>query len=444
MKASEQRNRMLETPVNRLVLTLCVPTVITQLITVIYNTADTWFVSKISTSASAAVGTALALMSVIQAVGYGFGMGAGSLISRRLGEKREEEAELLAASALTGGLLFGLLILVIGMLLLQPMMRLLGATETMLGYACDYARFILLAAPLMCGTFIFNLILRAEGFARFAMVGMCSGGLLNLLLDPILIFRLEMEIAGAAAATAISQAFSFAILLLLFLKKSVIRLRLRSSRLRLYPQILSNGLPTICRQSLGSIAAALLNNQAAVYGDAAVAAMTIVNKIYTLVRNLILGIGQGFQPVAGFNYGAARLDRTRAAFRFAAVLGTGVGLVFALAAFPFAKEIILWFRDDPEVAAYGTAALRIACLSMPLLAYATFVNQLFQSIGLRARASALASCRQGVFFIPIILLAPRIIDMTGIQIAQPAADLLTFLVSIPFHIRAWKTVLSEK
>ena len=316
---------MLQTPVAKLVLSLAAPTVASQLISIIYNTADTYFVSQISTSASAAVGVVFSLQSIIQAYGFGVAMGAGSLISLRLGEKKDRDANMYATSGFLAEFVGGLLMLVFGLLYLEPLIRALGATETMLPHACAYGRIILMGAPIMCGSCILNCILRAEGAAVASMIGLCSGGILNIALDPLLIFTFGMGTAGAAVATVISQCVSFLVLAVAFLRgRSIVHLRPKyiSRSPRDYMQILAVGFPTIARQGMASLASALMNIQGAVYGDAAVAALTISNKIYLLVRNVMIGIGQGFQPVAGYNYGAGNRKRTRQAFIFATKLGT--------------------------------------------------------------------------------------------------------------------------
>ena len=317
ISSEQQRDRMLHTPIPRLILSLCLPTLATQLISVFYNTADTYFVSKLSTSTSAAVGVVFSLMSIIQAFGFGIGMGCGSIISRSLGNRDNERADRTASSAFFFAAAVGLLICIAGLCTLRPLMRLLGSTETILPYSESYARIILLAAPVMCASFVLNNTLRSEGEATLSMYGICAGGLLNVALDPLFIFVFDMGIAGAALATALSQLVSFCILAWLFLHgRSIVRVHLRcvSKRPGLYGEILLVGFPTICRQGFASLSSALLNNAAAVYSDAAVAAVTISNKIYLLVRSIVIGIGQGFQPVAGYNFGAGDKKRTRQAF----------------------------------------------------------------------------------------------------------------------------------
>lgn len=442
----KQRQKMLNTPVPRLVTSLAVPTVITMLITVIYNTADTFFISQINKSASAAVGAVYAVMSVIQAVGYGFGMGSGSLCSRRLGQQKHEEADRYCSSAFFAAAVVGGLIGILGLCFLEPMLSMLGCSETMMPYAIPYARYILMAAPVTCATFVLNNTLRSEGQARLAMFGMAGGGLLNLFLDPLLISVFHMGTAGAAIATALSQTVSFLVLLFQFLrKKTIIHIRLGNASRKLldYGLILATGAPTICRQALGSVASAALNIQAVVYGDAAVAAMTISNKCYILVRNVVIGIGQGFQPAAGFNYGAGCRKRARESFLFACKAGTAVCLVSAVVLAVFSKQILWWFCKDYEVLEYGRVALLYGCAALPFLAFSTYVNQLYQCLGFKVPATFLASCRQGIFFLPVVLILPRFVGVTGVQMAQPLADFLTFLISCPFLAAIFRNKLSE-
>ena len=446
LTSEEQHRRMLQTPVPRLILSLAAPTVASQLISIIYNTADTYFVSQISTSASAAVGVVFSLQSIIQAYGFGVSMGAGSLISLRLGEKKDLEANRCASSGLLAELAGGLLMLILGLLYLKPLMCALGATQTMLPHACAYGRIILMGAPVMCCSFILNCILRAEGAALASMIGLCSGGLINIALDPLLIFTFQMGTAGAAAATVASQCVSLVILMIAFCRtKSIVQLHPRyiSRRLRDYVQIVTVGFPTIARQGMASFASALMNVQGAVYGDVAVAALTISNKVYLLVRNIVIGIGQGFQPVAGYNYGAGDNKRTREAFIFVVKLGTVVCTLAAGILAAFAGPIIGWFRADPEVIAIGRVALLYACAVMPFMAYSTFVNQLYQCLGFKVPATVLASLRQGICFLPLIFLLPHFLGLQGVQMTQPGSDLLTFFICIPFQIAFFRKHLRD-
>lgn len=438
----KQYKKMLETPIPKLVTSLAVPTVFSQLITTIYNTADTYFVSHIGTSAMAAVGVVFSLMSIIQAVGFGLGMGANSLISRNLGAKNDKEANKYGNSAFIAAIIFGLCLMIIGIFCLKPLMKMLGSTETMIPYSCGYGKYILIGAPVMCSSFVLNNILRSEGHASYAMWGLCIGGMLNIILDPLFIYKFEMGIKGAALATILSQVVSFFILLSIFIRnKSIVKLSLKyiSKRPLDYFLILKTGLPTICRQALGSVSSALLNIQASFYGDAAVGAITIANKIYMLVRNVILGVGQGFQPVAGYNYGANNKKRVKEAFIFACIVGTIICTVSAILIGLNVQTVIEWFRkDDIEVIHIGTQTLYFVCAVMPFMAYSTYVNQLYQCLGFSREATFLACCRQGICFVPLVLIIPSIIGVVGVQISQPASDLLTFIISLIFQIKFFK------
>ncbi len=467
--SAAQHKKMTETPIPRLITSLAIPTVMSQLIMVIYNTADTYFVSRISTAASGAVGVVFALQAIIQAVGFGIAMGCQSTVSRRLGEKKDDEAAVYANSGLLMTVLLGSLMLAAGLCTLRPLMRLLGATDSILPLACDYAKYILIGAPIMCASFLLNNILRAEGHATASMIGLCAGGIVNIALDPLFIFVFKMGISGAALATILSQAVSLFILSTFFLrKKTIIRIdpKFISRKFKTYWELIRIGFPTICRQGMASVASALLNRGAVQYGaniavipegasvaaaqaaieearDAALAAMTISNKIYMLVRNIIIGIGQGFQPVAGYNYGAGNRQRVKQAFKFSVLIGTVFCCAASAVLAVFAPQVISAFRGDALVVDVGSLALRFFCVSMPLMAYSTFVNQLYQCLGFSLCATVLASCRQGIFFIPIVLLLPRAIGLTGIQCTQALSDMLTFLVSIPFRIVFFKRVLDK-
>lgn len=439
--------QMTETPMPKLVTSMALPAMASTLITTVYNMADTFFVSQIGTSASAAVGVVFAVMSLIQALGGGFGMGAGSIISRKLGEKKDDEASLYASCAFFGALSFGAAILIIGLVFLEPLMRLLGATDTMLPYAKDYARYIFIAAPIMCSSFVLNNVMRSQGKAVMAMVGMSLGGVLNMALDPLLIFTFDMGISGAAIATALSQLISYIVMWIMFTSRESI-VRISPSRLSRkagdYLAILKIGFPTMCRQGLASVASALLNVQASVYGDAAVAAVTISNRVYLFVRNVVLGIGQGFQPVAGYNFGAGKLKRVKEAFRFSVAVATVICLVFGGLIWFNAESVISWFRaDDAEVIAIGTTALRFVAAVIPFMAFSTFVNQLYQCLGFAKQATVLASSRQGIFYVPFIFILPALLGLTGVQLAQPMSDLCTFFLCIPFQIWFFRKVINK-
>ena len=447
-KSDAQYKRMMETPIPRLITTLSIPTVVSSLITVIYNTADTYFVSQIDKSASAAVGAVFSIMTIIQALGFGLGVGAGSLISRRLGAKDNAAADKYASSAFAASVLVGAIIGIVGLTFLEPILRFLGCTDTMMPHAIPYARFILIAAPLNCATFVLNTTLRSEGLSLLSMIGITSGGILNMILDPILINGFDLGTGGAAIATMASQTVSFSILFCFFLfGKSIVKINIKSvsRKFKDYQAIVTTGIPTIFRQGLASVASAALNIQAIEYGlDAAGAAMTIANKVYMLVRNIIVGLGQGFQPAAGYNYGAGNKKRTWECFTFSVKIGTAICLIFGGFSALFAEEIMWFFCDDAEVAALGTKALYFFCACIPFMAFSTFVNQLYQGLGFKLQATFLASCRQGIFFLPVIWLLPLFIDLTGVQSAQSIADICTFFISIPFIIIFYKKYIVGK
>ena len=433
-----QYDKMVETPIPPLIISLAVPTIISMLVTSIYNMADTYFVSQLGTSAAGAVGIVFSLMAIIQAVGFTLGMGSGSLSSRLLGQKRHDEVNQICSSGLFAAAALGITITVIGSLFLDPLMDVLGATDTILPHARSYARYILFGAPFMCSSFVMNNVLRSEGKAAYSMIGIASGGILNILLDPVFIFVFHLGIAGAAIATLISQCISFTILLGFFLTgKSTIMLHPRyiSRNPNTYQESIRTGFPSFCRQGLASIASIALNVNAAVYGDAAVAAMSITSKIFMMVFSVMLGFGQGFQPVVGYNYGAQKYRRVKQATIFTFLAGVGMMTVLGILGFLFAPQLIRLFRrDDIQVIAIGTNAIRAQALALPLMPLATVMNMVFQVIGRSKKATLLSACRQGIFFLPLIVLLPMWLGLTGIEIAQALSDLCTFLLTIPFAL----------
>ena len=434
MTKEEKYRQMIETPVNRLIPKLAVPTIISMLVTSIYNMADTFFVSQISTSASGAVGVMFSAMAMIQAIGFTLGMGSGNNISRALGDRNEERASLFAATAFYTAAIIGVIILVFGTIFSQPMVYFLGATPTIAPYAQDYARYILIAAPFMLTSFVMNNILRAQGNAMFAMIGITAGGVLNMILDPILIFTFDMGIAGAAIATMASQMISFGLLLYQCNSRDdCIKIQISKFRpnLAVYGEILHAGLPSFCRQGLASVAAVVLNFAAGPYGDAAIAAMSIVTRFMMFINSSLIGFGQGFQPVCGFNFGARRYDRVLEAYWFCVKVAVIMLTVFGVAAFVISRPIITSFRrEDLEVIQIGTLALRLQLLTMPLQAWIIMVTMLTQSIGYGFRASLVAMGRQGLFLIPALVILPMFFGLLGVQLAQPIADVLSFVLSV--------------
>ena len=436
-RSAAQFRKMTQTPVPQLILSLAAPTILSMLITSIYNLADTFFVGRLSTSASGAVGVVSSLMDIIQALGFMLGHGAGGIISRSLGSQDTHAATKFASTSFFTALTFGAILAVCGLATLPDFMMMLGSTETILPHACAYARPILFAAPLMMSSLVMNNILRYEGKANFAMIGLVTGGLLNIALDPVFIFGFGMGTGGAGLATALSQCISFCILLSMFLRgKTVSQFKLsavtRSGRD--FGQIFFNGAPSFGRQGLNSIGSMLLNLAARNYGDAAVAGMSIVSRIFQFELSVAIGVGQGLQPVAAFNYGAQKYRRVRQAGIFTVAMAFCMVCVLNCLCWFNSEALIRLFRDDPLVTAVALPALRYQCLAMFLQPVIIVTNMMFQSIGKSGRATFLACCRQGVCFIPLILALPRILGLQGVELCQPIADVLTFCISVPFLV----------
>lgn len=436
-RSALQFRRMTETPIPQLVLSLAAPTILSMLITSIYNLADTFFVGQISTSASGAVGVVSSLMAIIQALGFMLGHGAGTIISRSLGNRDTTAATRFASTSFFTALVFGVVLAVAGLGTLPHFMMLLGSTETILPHACAYARPILIAAPLMISSLVMNNILRYEGKASFAMIGLVTGGVLNIALDPLFMFVFGLGTAGAGIATALSQSISFCILLSMFLRgKTVSQFRLSTvtREARDFGRILLGGAPSFGRQGLNSIGGMLLNLAARSYGDAAVAGMSIVSRIFMFIISVAIGVGQGLQPVASFNYGARKYRRVRQAAIFTIEAAFCMLVVLVGLCWVNGDALVRLFRDDPAVTAVALPAFHYQCLAMLLQPIIVVANMTFQSVGASGRATFLACCRQGVFFIPLILILPRTHGLFGVEICQPIADVLTFLVSLPFLI----------
>lgn len=434
VKYTTQYDKMTKQPVGSLVITLGIPTTISMLVTNIYNMVDTMFVGKLGTSASGAVGIVFGFMSILQAFGFLFGQGAGSIISRRLGNKDEDSASVVASTAFFSSMFMGLLIGILGTVFNTKMVYLLGSTDTILPYAKTYSLFILAAAPFMTSTFTMNNILRFEGKASLSMVGLMTGAILNMVGDPILMFGLDMGIAGAGLSTAISQFVSFCVLLSMFLSgktQSKLSVRKITREFNVLFDIVATGFPSLVRQGLQAVSTMILNQQARIYGDAAVAAMSIVSRISFFIFAVGLGIGQGFQPVCGFNYGARKFSRVKEAFSFTLVAGEVLLGMFAVAGLLFSNQAIAVFRDDAEVIAFGTPALRYQCMALFLNPLIVLSNMTLQSTGQRAWATFLSMMRSGLYLIPMIYILTYTMGARGIQLAQPVSDVLSFATALP-------------
>ncbi|MBR1576579.1 MAG: MATE family efflux transporter [Bacteroidales bacterium] len=430
---------MTTAPVGLLVTSLAVPSMISMLVSGIYNLADTFFIGRINTQSVAALGIVFSYMALIQAIAFFFGQGSGNFISRALGSRHTEMAERMAAVGFFSSFLTGTLTALAGFCLMEPLLRFFGSTGTILPYAKDYFRFILLGTPFIMCCFTMNNQMRQQGNALLSMIGIASGAVLNVALDPLLIFGFGLGIRGAGLATALSQAVSFTIMLALCGKKGGIKIRFRNFRpsWETYREINAGGLPSLARQGLMSVAAICLNQVAASYGDESVAAFSVVSRIAMLAGAAMIGYGQGFQPVCGFNYGAGRYDRVRAAFRHSLTVSTLYCLLLAVLGFIFAPGIVRVFRsDDAEVVRIGTEILRYQCLSFPLTAMVVMSNMYLQNIRRTVPAVLMATARQGLFFIPALFLGRALWGFFGIEIAQTVSDACAFLLSLPLTIPA--------
>lgn len=447
--------KMTTLPVGPLIIKNAVPTIITMMVTAIYNTADTFFVSQLGTSASGAVGIIFSLMTMIQAGGFMIGMGAGSITSRALGSKNTQKAQTYLSTAIVLAFTLGTLLSIFGTIFNTQIVESLGATKTILPFALDYARYIIFACPFMMSAFVMNNLLRFQGKASISMIGMVSGGLLNLVLDPLFIFGFGWGISGAAIATLLSQITSFCILLSMFLmKKSVVEFRFRDlgRHFSIYFDIITTGLPSFFRQGMAGIATVFMNIGAAKYGavmtgfamsaaqtaDAAVAGMSISNRICMFLMSVAIGLGQGFQPVCGMNLGAKKYERVRQSLYFLIKVTALLMTVSGSVVFIFAPQIAHSFRDDEAVIAIASLALRFNCFILPFHSIIFATNMLLQVAGVKIKAIILSSTRQGIVFVPVILLLPLIVQWAGFEgiygiIATPAvSDLISACISFPF------------
>lgn len=435
---------MTEPPVQKLICKLAIPCIISMLVTSFYNMADTFFVGMLnSNAATGAVGVAFSMMAIIQAVGFFFGHGSGNYISRELGRKNYDEASTMAATGFFYSLAAGGLICVLGLIFLKPLALLLGSTETILPYTMDYLGVILFGAPWMAASLVLNNQLRYQGSAMYAMIGIVTGAVINIALDPLLIFVCGLGVAGAGWATIISQFVSFCLLYIGVSRGNNIRIQFSRVKFKLFylKQIVSGGLPSLARQCLASFATISLNLAAGtLHDDAVIAAMGVVQRIMMFGASAMIGFGQGFQPVCGFNFGAKLYDRVRQGFWFCVKSSMGFLIAISAIMFIFAPDLIGLFRDDPDVIACGAAALRFQCISFPAQSWIVMSNMMEQSIGRTVPATFLATARQGVFFIPAVWILFAAFGLLGIQMAQAVSDLLTLLCAIPIHIHVMRTL----
>lgn len=451
MDQQEKVAYMLSEPVPRLVCQMAVPTIISMLVTSFYNMVDTFFVGKLNTQATAAVGVVFSVMAFIQAFGFFFGHGSGNFISRKLGAGEFEESNRMAAVGFFTAFFAGVIAGALGIIFLTPLAKVLGSTPTILPYTKDYLRIILIGCPLMMSSLVLNNQLRFQGSASYAMVGIVTGAVLNIVLDPLLIFVFDMEVAGAALATVVSQVVSFVILFFMSRKGGNIRIEFKNFKpsWMLYWEMFKGGIPSLCRQGLASIAQICLNRAAGTYGgdfsDAAIAALSIVGRVSMFANSALIGFGQGFQPVCGMNYGAKHYSRVREAFRFCVKYAAVFLIVVSVAGFVFAEPLVTLFRkEDGDVIRIGTLALRLQCLVFPLNAWIVMCNMMLQSIGKAAKASFVAAARQGIFFIPLIYILPAFFGLLGVQMCQTWSDVCSFLLSVPLGISVLREMKAQE
>ncbi len=457
MTQEEKFRQMTETDVRVLVSKMAVPTIISMLITTFYNMADTYFVGNLNTNATAAVGIVFPLMSIIQACGFFFGQGSGNYISRKLGQKKPEEATKMAATAFFSALLFGLLFMTVGTVFRTELVYLLGATDKIAPYAVEYLQFILIGAPFHASSLVINNQFRFQGNAVYAMVGITIGGVLNVILDPIFIFGLKLGIKAAAMSRSLSQIISFGILIAGTFRPANISIKFKNFTpcLMYYREIFRGGAPSLLRQGLGSVTTISMNYAARAFSvaagfdkEAAIAAMSIVGKIRMFAYSVVMGYGQGFQPVCGFNYGAKKYGRVKQAFKFSVVVTTCFLIVAGVCVHVFAPDLVGLFNDDvPEIRAQvidiGATTLRFTTLTFPLVGFMILSNMMMQNLSMVFRASFLAISRQGLFYIPLVLILPHIVGFVGIQMCQAISDLISFVVTVILAVGVIKE-LNEK
>ena len=434
-----------QAPVHRVIITMAIPTIISMLVTGLYNIADTFFVGKIDTQATAAVGVVFSLMFFVQAMGFFFGHGSGNYISRELGARRHENAVKMASTGFFSSFFFGLVILVLGEIFLTPLSLMLGSTATILPYTEDYMQVILLGAPFLTSSLTLNNQMRLQGNANFAMYGIVTGAILNVLLDPFFIFTCGLGVSGAAWATVVGQVVSFVILFFMARRGENIAILFRhfSPSIQRYKEIFYGGSPSMMRQGLACVATMSLNFAAGAYGDSAIAAMSIVSRIAMLSFAVVIGLGQGFQPVCGFCYGAGLYGRLKEAYKFTVTIGTIFLIVLAIIGWMISGTLIGVFRDDPEVIAIGVVALRWQLCVFPVNALILASNMLAQTCRKPWRANILAAARQGLFFIPLIFILPSYFGLLGVEMCQAVSDVLSFTLTVPIVIYTFREFTRE-
>ena len=443
-RQQQRAQMMLNEPISRVIPKMAIPTLVAFIINSVYSLADTYFVSALGTEATAAVSVNASLDQLIMMTGSLLAIGANSYIARLLGEGKNQKASTVLSSAFFIAFGLGFALMLVGVTFMTPMVRLLGATPTCEQYSIEYATYVLLAAPFMASSFVMNQCLRSEGSATLSMIGMGFGGILNCVLDPIFIFGLDMGVAGASLATAISKLVSFAILIYPYITKhSLLHLSIRNCRptVSILTQIISVGSSSMFRSLLAVVAGIMLNKLAGNISDSVLAGIGVTTKIMMFPFSIILGFGSGFQPVAGFNWGAKRYDRVRESYRFSAIVALVGAGVMALVVAIFANPIITAFAGtDPQMQEIGALSIRLQCLALPVHAWVAVVNMFCVGLGNARGAFILATARQGTCFIPILYPMAYLMGAYGVASAQAAADVLTLVLAVPIIIKMLRKV----
>ena len=444
LRQQRRRQMMMNDPIYRVIPKMAVPTIVAFLINSIYSLADTYFVSSLGTNATAAVSVNSSLDQLIMMCGSMLAVGANSYIARLLGEGEDKKASQVLSTAFFLAAGIGTLLLIFGSIFMVPMVRLLGATPTCEQYSIDYATYILLAAPFMAGNFVMNQCLRSEGSATLSMVGMGIGGILNCFLDPLFIFDLNMGVAGASLATAISKLVSFVILIFPYLtRRSLLHLSIKNFHFSrdIIGKIVSIGSSSMFRSGLAVVSGIMLNDIAGNFSDSVLAGIGVCTKIMMFPFGIILGFGNGFQPVAGFNWGAKRYDRVEESYRFSSRVALIGSIVMAVALAVCAEPVIMLFAGtDPEMTRVGALCLRLQCLALPLHAWVAIVNMLCVALGNATGAFLLATARQGSCFIPFVHLSAFLWQENGIAAVQALADVLSMFLAVPLAIMMMRKV----
>lgn len=440
-KQLDRKLLMLNEPIHRIIPKMAVPTIVAFLITSIYSLADTYFVSQLGTNATAAVSVNASLDQLIMLCGSMLAIGANSYIARLLGQGDGEKASRVLSTAFYAAFAVGAVLLILGSVFMVPMVRLLGATPTCEQYAVDYATYVLMAAPFMACNFVMNQCLRSEGSATLSMVGMGFGGILNCVLDPIFIFNLNMGVAGASLATAISKLVSFVILIFPYItRRSLLRLSVKYFRptREIVSEIVTVGSSSMFRNGLAVVAGILLNKLAGsisgdlAYNDSVLAGIGVCTKIMMFPFSIILGFGNGFQPVVGFNWGSKRYDRVRESYRFSSRVAIWGGVVMAVICIVLSDWLIVRFAGtDETMRRIGGFAIITQSIALPIHAWVAIVNMYCVGLGDARGAFVLSTARQGSCFLPILFPLAWLFGAYGVGVVQAAADVLTVFLAVP-------------